>query len=124
VVSVVLKKYYGLVVNALLSSFKNKYMRKIALFLIYLMITVMTSAQIVTLSEQNKTPTYQEVINYFTTIAAENAYMEIFEMGPTDIGKPLHLLVIDSDQDFNPEAARAKGKSILLINNGYSPRRT
>ena len=96
-------------------------MRKIALFLIYLMITVMTSAQIVTLSEQNKTPTYQEVINYFTTIAAENAYMEIFEMGPTDIGKPLHLLVIDTDKDFNPEAARAKGKSILLINNGIHP---
>ena len=81
----------------------------------------MTSAQILSLSENNKTPTYDEVIAYFKTIDSSCDFMQLMEMGPTDIGKPLHLLVLDADKDFNPEKSRAKGKSILLINNGIHP---
>ena len=104
-----------------LSSFKFKSMQKFAFVFIFLIYSVMTSAQILSLSENNKTPTYDEVIAYFKTIDSSCDFMQLMEMGLTDIGKQLHLLVIDADKDFNPEKSRAKGKSVLLINNGIHP---
>ena len=47
--------------------------------------------------------------------------MQLLEYGPTDSGEPLHLIVVDIDKDFNPVSIRAKGKSILFINNGIHP---
>ena len=81
----------------------------------------MTSAQIQSLSAANKTPEYHEIVDYFKQLDSSSAYMKLVEMGPTDIGQPLHVLIIDTDKDFNPEASRQKGKSILLINNGIHP---
>ena len=39
-------------------------------------------------------------------------------MGKSDVGKPIHLVVIAKDGDFTREKARKNRKSILLINNG------
>lgn len=44
--------------------------------------------------------------------------MQFSEAGKSDIGKPIHLVMIAKDGDFSPEKARKNGKAILLINNG------
>lgn len=81
----------------------------------------MTQAQITNLYKENKTPTYQEVIDYFSYIDSLSADMQMSAWGMTDAGLPLHVLVIDGDREFDPAAARARGKAILLINNGIHP---
>ena len=39
------------------------------------------------------------------------------EMGLTDSGKPLHLVIFSADKDFNFKSGKAK----ILINNGIHP---
>jgi len=96
-------------------------MPKTGILLTLIMTTTMASTQITTLSNENKTPPYAEVIAYFKMLDSTSEFMQLMQMGPTESGHPLHLLIIDGDKDFNPEAARSKGKSILLINNGIHP---
>jgi len=71
--------------------------------------------------EQNYTPTYAEVIEMFQLLDKNYENAVLFEKGLTDCGKPLHLFVINSESEFNPEKIRRQGKSILLINNGIHP---
>ena len=81
----------------------------------------MANTQITELYKSNKTPHYNEVITHYKTLANNWEYMQLLEYGPTDSGEPLHLIVVDIDKDFNPVSIRAKGKSILFINNGIHP---
>jgi len=39
----------------------------------------------------------------------------------TDSEKPLHLLVISDDKQFDPKEIRKENKRIILINNGIHP---
>lgn len=43
------------------------------------------------------------------------------EMGPTDAGYPLHLVLISSEKDFDVQSIKAKKKTVILINNGIHP---
>ncbi|MGH1386241.1 M14 family metallopeptidase [Kordia sp.] len=67
-----------------------------------------------------QTPTYSEVISYYTALA--DAYNEIHleTIGNTDAGKPLHLVTFNPDGKFDFENIR-KEKTILLVNNGIHP---
>ncbi len=85
------------------------------------MYTNMANGQINTLYKENKTPTYKEVIQFYTDLDKQWGDAQLITYGLTDSGEPLHLFVIDPDHDFNPDSARIKGKSILLINNGIHP---
>lgn len=69
----------------------------------------------------NHTPSYDELIAHYQSLDAYSRKAKLLEAGTTDSGKPLHLLVIANDGDFDPEANRKKGKTILLINNGIHP---
>ncbi|WP_297098091.1 M14 family zinc carboxypeptidase [uncultured Draconibacterium sp.] len=71
--------------------------------------------------EQNYTPTYDEVIEMFQLLDSKYENATFVENGFTDIGKPLHTFVINSEPEFNPETIKAQGKSVLLINNGIHP---
>ena len=44
--------------------------------------------------------------------------IELIEYGKTDIGKPLHLVVISKDKEFSPQAIKSSGKRVFMINNG------
>lgn len=81
----------------------------------------MAPSQITELYKTNKTPQYNEIISYYKTLVKSWEYAQLMEYGLTDIGEPLHLLVIDTDQDFNPDSIRKRGKSILMVNNGIHP---
>ena len=71
--------------------------------------------------EQNYTPTYNEIIEMYELLDAKYENATLVEIGGTDIGKPLHTFIINSEPEFNPETIKAQGKSVLLINNGIHP---
>lgn len=73
-------------------------------------------------SNDNQTLTYHEAIACYEKMAA--AYPGIFHLstlGSTDSGYPLHVAVMNTAGEFDPEKIRKSGKQILLINNGIHP---
>ncbi|MBA9075460.1 M14 family metallopeptidase [Rufibacter quisquiliarum] len=72
-------------------------------------------------SNRNTTATYQECISYYQRL--DDAYPEVkmTPVGMTDVGKPLHTVVISTDQDFDPQRVHRKGKTVLLVQNGIHP---
>lgn len=68
----------------------------------------------------NKTPTWEECISYYRQLDDLSPLASCTEVGLTDIGKPLHLFVINSDRVFYPELFDRK-KTILMINNAIHP---
>jgi hypothetical protein len=71
--------------------------------------------------DENHSLTWEEAISFYSGL--DSAYPEatLIEMGMTDAGRPLHLFIISGDGEFEPEAIRRKGKTIVLINNGIHP---
>jgi len=71
--------------------------------------------------EENYTPTYNEVVEMFQRLSDHYPNATLLEKGKTDVGKPLHLFIINNEAEFNPQKIKAQGKSVLLINNGIHP---
>ncbi|MFC1785750.1 M14 family zinc carboxypeptidase [Candidatus Neomarinimicrobiota bacterium] len=70
---------------------------------------------------ENISPTYNEAISWYQHLDKKYKKAKLITYGLTDIGKPLHLLVISSDKDFNPNTYRSKGKCMIMINNAIHP---
>ena len=70
---------------------------------------------------ENYTPTYDEVIDLYRLLDRNYSNAKLLEQGKTDTGKPLHLFVINSSDEFDPEKIKAEGKTVFLINNGIHP---
>ncbi|MDJ1467534.1 M14 family metallopeptidase [Cytophagaceae bacterium DM2B3-1] len=68
-----------------------------------------------------ETVTYQEGIEFLEKLDLEYDKLKLVTYGTTDIGKPLHLAILDGQQSFDPVAIRKSGRSILLVNNGIHP---
>jgi hypothetical protein len=82
-----------------------------------------TSQQFITqfeISGGTETATYQEVIHYYENLAKVFPEISMQEMGKTDSGEPLHIVVFSKDSNFNFSEIR-KNKRVLLINNGIHP---
>ncbi|HIC30988.1 MAG TPA: hypothetical protein EYO76_03635 [Flavobacteriaceae bacterium] len=71
-------------------------------------------------SNGTKTPTYNEVIEFYKQLADSYPQIHIQAIGETDSGEPLHLVTLNPDSNFNFESIR-NDKRILLINNGIHP---
>ena len=71
-------------------------------------------------SQGLETATYQQTIQYYKDLAAAYSSISIDSIGSTDSGKPLHLVTLNPDGNFNFESIR-NDKRILLINNGIHP---
>jgi len=72
-------------------------------------------------SNGKETATYDETITYYHSLDTSSPYVKVVEKGLTDSGKPLHLVILDFEQDFDFEKSRDKGKFIIFINNGIHP---
>ncbi|MEM7107758.1 MAG: M14 family metallopeptidase [Bacteroidota bacterium] len=72
-------------------------------------------------SEGKSTGTYREVIKFYQDLAQKSEYVQILEMGQTDVGYPLHLVTLDAGKGFNFQESFEQGKTIILINNGIHP---
>lgn len=72
-------------------------------------------------SNGTETPEYKDVISYYQDLA--DAYREItlFEIGETDSGNPLHLVVFNADGKTNIKDIKSSTKNRMLINNGIHP---
>jgi len=68
----------------------------------------------------NRSLTWEESIQFYTTLDASSDIASLQVAGKTDIGKPLHLFVINKDGIFSPELFD-RNKTILLINNSIHP---
>lgn len=68
-----------------------------------------------------QTATYTEVIDWWKKFDAASPYVAMKEMGETDAGFPLHLVLVSRDKDFNIASIKKKKKTIILINNGIHP---
>ena len=71
-------------------------------------------------SNGTETATYQETITFYKNLAEVYPQISIDSVGETDSGKPLHIVTLNPDAEFNFETIR-KNKRILLVNNGIHP---
>lgn len=69
-------------------------------------------------SEGMKTASYEQTIEFYSTLADTYPEISLKEIGLTDSGKPLHLVVYNYDKLFDFEKIT---KSTILINNGIHP---
>jgi hypothetical protein len=65
-----------------------------------------------------ETATYQQTIEFYQNLAKTYPEISIHEIGMTDSGKPLHLVIYNGDRIFNLERII---KNTILINNGIHP---
>ncbi|MCB0457907.1 MAG: M14 family metallopeptidase [Flavobacteriaceae bacterium] len=76
-------------------------------------------------SKGTETPTYSEVISFYENLAATYPTVAMYEMGTTDSGEPLHLVVFNPFRKANTtvesEFSAIENQNVLLINNGIHP---
>lgn len=72
-------------------------------------------------SNGTETPTYPEVISYYKNLAEVYPEISLFEMGETDAGKALHLVVFNSEGKIDINQLKNSSKNRVLINNGIHP---
>ncbi len=72
-------------------------------------------------AKKNTTVTYQELVDYYSSLLKGRRDAKIIDVGLTDVGKPLQVIVLSKDGDFDPKIIKAKGKAVMLINNGIHP---
>ena len=72
-------------------------------------------------SNGNTTATYAECIAYYQKLDAAYPEITLREAGTTDIGQPLHEVVVSLDGDADPTSVRAKNRRVVFIQNGIHP---
>ena len=99
-------------------------MRKICVLLLIVLPKVIFSQHLTTRFEQTsgtESPTYYEIVEWWKKLDVRSPIVKMIEMGPTDAGFPLHLVMVSADKDFNIQSIKAKKKAIVFINNAIHP---
>lgn len=95
------------------------------IFSILLLLPVFVAAQGFTtrFEESNgmESGTYFETVDWWTRLSASSKNVQMLEVGSTDAGFPLHLILVSADRDFDIASAKGKGKVVVLVNNGIHP---
>ena len=68
-----------------------------------------------------ETPTYAQVIAYYQRLADDFDTVKMYDMGTTDSGEPLHLVVFLGKNALNNTHDQLGDLPFLLINNGIHP---
>ncbi|WP_242916793.1 M14 family metallopeptidase [Pontibacter liquoris] len=69
----------------------------------------------------NQTATYDEAIAWYQKLDEAYEEVKMVPYGMTDVGRPLHLVIVSTDREFDPAAVHQKNKRVLLIQNGIHP---
>lgn len=72
-------------------------------------------------SEGKESATYFEAVSWYKSLDKLSTQVLVKEMGITDAGYPLHLVMISSDGKFDPAQWHKQNKVVILINNGIHP---
>lgn len=65
--------------------------------------------------------TYFEAIDWYKNLDKLSAKVLVKEMGMTDAGYPLHLVLVSNDGKFDASQWHKQNKAVILINNGIHP---
>lgn len=68
-----------------------------------------------------ETPVYGEVISFYRELSSTYQEISLFEMGQTDSGNPLHIIVFNVDGHMPLNQIKTSEKNRVLINNGIHP---
>ena len=98
-------------------------MRKFSLIFIAFFICCGSNAQQCRFekSDGKESATYFEAVTWYKNLSKQSPLVQVKEMGMTDAGYPLHLVLISSDGKFDPAQWHKQNKAIILINNGIHP---
>ena len=95
------------------------------IFIIFLLSFHLASSQNFTTvfekSNGKETATYDEVIDFYKKLANKYNEISLFEIGKTDSGLPLHLVLFSYEGKISPEQIGNSDKNTILINNGIHP---
>ncbi len=97
---------------------------RILLFFILTGGVIVTSAQLKTRYEQSgytETATYEEAMAFYRALDEQYDDVSILKHGATDIGIPLHVVLIHTGKEKTPEELQQSGKAVWLINNAIHP---
>lgn len=96
---------------------------KIVYSFFFLVFSISSFAQQTPFEKSNgkETATYFQAIEFYKNLDKSSSKILMKEMGPTDAGYPLHLVLISSDGKFDPEVWHKQNKVVILINNGIHP---
>lgn len=72
-------------------------------------------------SHGTATATYQQIVEWYRLMDQQSNLVQVKEVGSTDAGYPLQLVLISQDGNFQPAQWRAQHKIVLMINNGIHP---
>ena len=72
-------------------------------------------------SNGKETATYFQAIDFYKNLDKASSKILMKEMGPTDAGYPLHVVLVSNDGKFDPEVWHKQNKVVILINNGIHP---
>ena len=72
-------------------------------------------------SNGKETATYFEAIDWYKQLDKISPKVLVKEMGATDAGYPLHLVLVSNDGTFDPVKWHKQNKVVILINNGIHP---
>ncbi len=72
-------------------------------------------------SEYKKTPSYAETIDFCNRLASTSPLATMINLGNSPQDREIPMMVIDRDGLTSPEAIRAKGRVIVLIEAGIHP---
>ncbi|MGJ3233384.1 M14 family metallopeptidase [Marivirga sp.] len=99
-------------------------MRPIFFILFIFCLSSSNAQELITAFEESngtKTATYHEGINFYKKLAQKFPQIDMREMGKTDSGEPLHLVVFNKEENFRFSELQNSEKPILFINNGIHP---
>lgn len=93
------------------------------LLAIGLLMSLTLSAQLTVFEKSGgkKTATYSEAIDWYQSLDKRSSKLLLKEMGQTDAGYPLHLVLLSADGIFDPAQWHKQKKTIILVNNGIHP---
>ena len=98
-------------------------MRNVFLFLLIISSVSSLSQKHITRFETSggkESPNYQNIIQWWKELDAASPLVQMKEVGPTDAGYPLHLILISTAENFDKKDV-ASTKNIILVNNGIHP---
>ncbi len=72
-------------------------------------------------SKFKESATYFEAIAWYQQLDNQSSKLLVKEMGATDAGYPLHLVMISNDGKFDPVQWHKEKKAVILVNNGIHP---
>ncbi|MEO6539503.1 MAG: M14 family metallopeptidase [Ferruginibacter sp.] len=98
-------------------------MRKLFILSIFIPVFYTANAQQCRFEKTNglESATYFEAIDWYKNLDKTSGKVLVKEMGMTDAGYPLHLVMVSNDGKFDAAQWHKQNKAVILINNGIHP---